>query len=135
MNISEKHCVLIVDDDPGIRRLLATVLRRRGFQLLEACDGREGLAAMRSGKADVVVMDLMMPEVSGWDVLRERATEPALMAIPMIVVTANNSRQVIDDLLDKHVYAVVAKPFDLDVLVASVTACLAHPHAPVLAAA
>jgi CheY-like chemotaxis protein len=69
------------------------------------------------------------------DVLHERATEPALMAIPMIVVTANGSRQVIDGLQDKQVYAVVAKPFDLDVLVSTVTACLAHPHSPVLAAA
>jgi CheY-like chemotaxis protein len=135
MNLSQKHCVLVVDDDPGIRRLLATVLRRRGFQLLEACNGREALTAMRGGKADVVVMDLMMPEVSGWDVLRERAVEPALMAIPMIVVTASSSPQLTDLLLDRQVYAVVAKPFDLDVLVAAVTACLAHPHSPVLAAA
>lgn len=80
-------------------------------------------------------MDLMMPEVSGWDVLRERATEPALLAIPMIVVTANSSPRLTDDLADKQVYAVVAKPFDLDVLVAAVTACLALPHSPVLAAA
>ena len=102
MNISPKRCVLVVDDDPGIRLLLATFLRRRGFQLLLASNGREAIAVMRSGKADVVVMDLMMPEVSGWEVLRVRAAEPALMAIPMIVVTANNSRQVTDDLLDKR---------------------------------
>ena len=135
MNIPQKHCVLVVDDDPGIRRLLATVLRRRGFRLLEACNGREALTAMRGGSADVVVMDLMMPEVSGWDVLRERKIEPALMAIPMIVVTASSSPQLTDLLLDKQVYAVVAKPFDLDVLVATVMACLTRPHSPVLAAA
>src|SRR6266498_3391280 len=101
MNTSQNHCVLVVDDDPGIRLLLLTFLRFRGFRLLEACNGREALAAMRTGKADVVVMDLMMPEVSGWDVLRERAADPSLMAIPMIVVTADNSRLVTDDLRDK----------------------------------
>ena len=115
--------------------MLATFLRRRGFQLLEARDGREALTAMRSGEADVVVMDLMMPEVSGWDVLCERAGDPALLAIPMIVVTADNSRQVTDDLLDKHVYAVVGKPFDLNALLSAVTACSGRPYSPVLAAA
>jgi CheY-like chemotaxis protein len=135
MHASQNRCVLIVDDDPGIRRLMATFLRWRGFQLLEARNGKEALAAMRTGKADVVVMDLMMPEVSGWDVLSERASDPSLMAIPIIVVTANSSRQVTDDLLAKNVYAVIGKPFDLDDLLAAVAACVEHPHSPVLAAA
>ena len=98
--------------------------------MLQARNGREAIAEMRTGKADVVVMDLMMPEVSGWDVLRVRAAEPSLMAIPMIVVTANNSRQVIDDLRDKHVSSILGKPFDLDALSAAVTACLEPPRSP-----
>jgi DNA-binding response OmpR family regulator len=57
------------------------------------------------------------------------------MAIPMIVVTASSSPQLTDLLLDRQVYAVVAKPFDLDVLVAAVMACLTRPHSPELAAA
>ena len=134
MKVSQKHCVLIVDDDSSIRRLLAIVLRRRGFRLLEACNGREALAAMRSGKADVVVLDLVMPEVSGWDVLRERTSEPALMAIPVIVATASSRPRLTDDLLAQKVDAVVAKPFDIEVLVAAVTACLV-PRSPVRTAA
>ena len=135
MDLPASRCVLIVDDDPGIRLLLVTFLRLRGFHLLEARDGREALAEMRTGKVDLVIMDLMMPEVSGWDVLRERAADPALRRIPMIVVTANNIGQATDDLLDKHVYAVLGKPFALNALLAMVTACLEHPLAPELVAA
>jgi CheY-like chemotaxis protein len=135
MDLPAGRRILIVDDDPGIRHLLVTFLRRGGFHLLEARDGREALAEMRAGSVDLVIMDLMMPEVSGWDVLRERAGDPALQRIPMIVVTANNNRQVTDDLRDKHVAAVIGKPFDLDALLAAVAACLENPRAPVLAAA
>ena len=81
--------------------MLVTCLRRRGFQLLEARNGREALAEMRAGNADLVVMDLMMPEVSGWEVLRERVADPSLRRIPMIVVTANNSCEVTADVLAK----------------------------------
>src|SRR5437870_2354581 len=135
MALLRKRCILVVDDDPGIRLLLVTVLRRQGFRLLEARDGNEALAAMRGGRADLVIMDLMMPDVSGWDVLRERAADPSLQRIPMIVVTAAASREVTADLADKNVYAVLGKPFDLDALLMAVTACLHDPHAPARAAA
>jgi CheY-like chemotaxis protein len=135
MDLPGNRRVLIVDDDPGIRRLLVTCLRRQGFQLLEARNGREALAEMRAGNADLVVMDLMMPEVSGWDVLRERAADPSLQRIPMIIVTANNNREVTAGVLDKRVCAVLAKPFDLDALLTTVTTCLEHPDVLAVAAA
>src|SRR5438094_6640705 len=112
MDLPRNRCILVVDDDRGIRLLIVAFLRRRGFRLLEARDGNEALAAMRAGGADLVIMDLMMPHVSGWDVLRERAADPALLRIPMIVVTAANIREVTADLADKDVHAVVGKPFD-----------------------
>src|SRR5437870_3885999 len=130
MDLPRNRCILVVDDDPGIRLLLVTFLRRRGFRLLEARDGNEALEAMRAGTPDLVILDLMMPDVSGWDVLRERAADPSLRRIPMIVVTAANSREVTAELVDKDVYAVVGKPFDLDALLVAVTTCLHDPHVP-----
>jgi len=103
--------------------------------LLEARDGNEALEAMRAGSVDLVVTDLMMPGVSGWDVLRERAADPALRRIPMIVLTASNIRDVTAALAGKDVYAVLGKPFDLDALLTVVTTCLARPDVPILAAA
>lgn len=121
--------VLVVDDDASIRRLLVTFLRRRGFELLEARNGREALEVMRAGGADLVLMDLMMPEVSGWDVLRERATDPLLELIPVIVVTAANSRDTRAALRGQNVCAVLAKPFDLEVLFKTVTTYIEQPPA------
>lgn len=135
MDLPGKRCVLVVDDDAGIRQLLKTFLRCRGFTLSTAGNGREALEAMRAGHTDVVVMDLMMPEVSGWDVLSERVADPSLRQIPMIVITALNIRDVTQALLDKYVCTVLGKPFDLDALLAAVTACVDPPaiDAPVAA--
>jgi CheY-like chemotaxis protein len=128
------HCVLVVDDDPGIRLLLVTFLRRRGLRTLEARNGGEALAQMRTGEADLAILDLMMPEVCGWDVLRERAADPALQRIPTIV-TAKNEGDVAAHVFDKKVYAVIEKPFHLDALMRVVMACLEHDGLPTLAAA
>lgn len=122
----EPRCILVADDDAGIRRLLVTYLRRWGFVAREAQNGREALDKMRAGEADLVVMDLRMPEVSGWDLLRERAADASLRLIPVIIITANNLRDVAPGLADQNVAAVLAKPFDLDVLLNAVNESLEH---------
>ena len=68
-------CVLVVDDDVSIRRLIATALRRDGFAFTEAGNGKEALEIMRRDHPSVVVLDLMMPVLSGWEVLKERARD------------------------------------------------------------
>jgi CheY-like chemotaxis protein len=127
MDLPLKHCILVVDDDVSIRRLLVALLQRQGYQTLEARNGREALAEMRAGHPDLVVMDLVMPEVSGWDVLRERAADPSLLRIPMIVVSASNMRKVLVDVVGQRVCGVIAKPFDLDTVLATVTNGLEDP--------
>ncbi len=125
-----KHRILVADDDPSIRLLVATYLRRQGFQLLEACNGREALEEMRAGHADLVLLDLMMPEVSGLEVLSARAADPSIRQIPVIVLSANGKPKVSADVGDKGVWAVIPKPFDLDVLLTTVAACFEHTDAP-----
>jgi two-component system sensor histidine kinase/response regulator len=133
MEPSPNHCVLIVDDDPSIRLLLVALLRRHGYQTLQARNGREALAEMRTGKPDLVLMDLVMPEVSGWDVLRERAADSSLLRIPVIVVSASNIRKVPVDVF--AVAGVIAKPFNLDTVLRAVTDCLQDPIVPTVVAA
>ena len=123
--------ILVADDDAAIRLMLVTFLRGRGFQLSEARNGREALAKMRENHPEVVILDLTMPEVSGVDVLRERIADHELQQIPIIVITANNRRDVVADLRQMDVCAVLAKPFDLIALLTAVTSCLD----PALAAA
>lgn len=66
MREDRRQRVLIADDDPSIRRMLALSLKRQGCRTVDACDGGEALAAMRAGQADFVLLDLMMPKVTGW---------------------------------------------------------------------
>ena len=135
MDVSGSRCVLVADDDSSIRKLIVAVLRREGFRMVQARNGREALAEMRTGCTDLLIMDLVMPEVSGWQVLEERLADPALLRIPVIVVSASNTLQVSARVLDQKVFAVISKPFELEVLISTVTSCLARPDLPSRAAA
>lgn len=122
--------VLVVDDDPNIRRMVVAALRRDGYDFLEAPNGREALDVMRGSHPDVVVLDLMMPILSGWDVLRERADDPELRNIPVIIISANRDPEVATAVA-QGICAFLPKPFDIGALSALVRSCIPPdgPHA------
>jgi CheY-like chemotaxis protein len=127
--IDPRHaCVLIADDDPGIRRMLAVTLEKEGYQTAGARDGREALDAMRAGRTDLVLLDLKMPNVTGWEVLAERALEPELRKIPVIVITAERG-EVVAHIPGDGLCALLPKPFDLRKLRALVTSNLLRAEA------
>ncbi|MGZ8709428.1 MAG: response regulator [Thermoanaerobaculia bacterium] len=115
--------ILIAEDDPNIRRMLVVSLGREGYRTAEACNGREALLAMRAGQVDLVILDLVMPEVTGLEVLAERAGEAQLRRIPVIIITANRGDSVPAVLTD-GICALLPKPFNLETLHALVTSCL-----------
>jgi len=117
--------VLVVDDDPSIRKMIIASLRRDGYDFREAQNGQEALDSMKSFPPDAVVLDLMMPLVSGWDVLREREKDEDLKKIPVIVVSANRGPE-IAEAVDKGICAFLPKPFDIGALNSVVRNCL-HP--------
>lgn len=123
MIADRRQRVLIADDDPSIRRMLALSLGKEGYQTADACDGREALDAMRAGEADLVLLDLTMPKVSGWAVLTERAAAPELRKIPVIVMTAEPGYDVAN-MTDDGLCAMLRKPFELQTLRALVKSCL-----------
>ena len=118
-----EYRVLIVDDDPNIRRMIVAALKRDGYAFLEAPNGRDALDLMRAEHPDVVVLDLMMPILSGWDVLAERQREPELMRIPVILISANRDPE-IASAVDKGICAFLPKPFDIGALSALVRSCV-----------
>jgi CheY-like chemotaxis protein len=120
-------CILVVDDDVSIRKLIVTSLRREGYKLTEAQNGREALDVMRGGDEDLVLLDLMMPEVSGWEVLRIRKDNPDLRRIPVIVISANHGPDV-SEAVASGICALLPKPFELAALHALVRSCLSHEH-------
>jgi DNA-binding response OmpR family regulator len=108
--------VLLADDDPAIRPLITAICKRLGFVCDTAEDGEVALEKIRSAEYDVVVLDLMMPKVNGYQVieaLRELPRRPAV-----IVLTAQGSRQTVGVADGNVVHAVIQKPFDLNELMA-----------------
>jgi len=123
-NISTAR-VLVVDDDSAIRRMIVAALRHEGssYQFFEAANGKDALDLMRGEHPDVVVLDLMMPILSGWDVLRERAHDAAIRKIPVILVSANRDPE-IATAVDAGICAFLPKPFDIAALSALVRSCI-----------
>lgn len=120
--------VLVAEDDPAIRRLLATTLRRRRLDVVLAQDGREALDALQREFFDVIVMDLMMPHVTGWDLVRWLGANPDRRPRSVVVVSAAD-REALRDLDPTVVNAIVFKPFDVLQLGAYIrgAACAGRP--------
>ena len=80
--------ILVCDDERHIVRLIQVNLERQGYQVTTAFDGKEGLEKIRSEKPDLVVLDVMMPYMDGFEVLKSLRREPETEAIPVIMLTA-----------------------------------------------
>jgi CheY-like chemotaxis protein len=119
--------VLVVDDDPSIRKMIIAALRRDGYSFIEAPNGKDALDSMRKDHPNVVVLDLMMPVMSGWDVLRERSADADLINIPVIVVSASRSPE-IAVAMDKGICAFLPKPFDIGALASLVRSCVSSGY-------
>lgn len=104
--------VLVIDDDLPIRGMLAAALRQQGFQVLLAGDGAEGQRAMTIHQPNVILLDLAMPDVNGWDFLQRLQETGHLGRIPIIVVSAH-VRVDPQALLQMGVAAILPKPFHL----------------------
>src|SRR5437762_13772465 len=85
----ERKRVLVIDDDLPLRGMLAAALRQAGFQVLLAGDGAEGHRALTIHKPDVIILDLAMPNMNGWDFLQKLKETGYLGALPIIVLSAH----------------------------------------------
>ncbi len=89
--MSTEKVVLLVEDDRFLRRACEQGLRQRGFTVVTATDGDEGLAAVRARRPDIVLLDLLMPKLPGVDVLRALKADEATRDIPVLILS-NSSR-------------------------------------------
>lgn len=82
--------ILVADDDPDMRLAIASVLRYRSYQVIEACDGREALRKLKEEKPDLLLLDLLMPEMDGFDVIKELRInqEKEYPDIPILVISS-----------------------------------------------
>lgn len=120
--------VLVAEDDSSIRTLIGSALRRRRLQLTTATNGAEALELLQNQEWLVLVLDLMMPAVTGWDVIAWLAAHPDRKPKTVIVVSATD-RALLNDVDPAVVNAVIFKPFDVMQLSAYVKAScfLSHP--------
>ena len=85
----ETNPILVIEDDPEIQRFISRVLELEGYSVLQTEDGDAGLRLTRQSQFALVLLDLKLPGRNGWDVLQDFKTDPALSAIPVIVITAS----------------------------------------------
>lgn len=124
-------CIICVEDEPDMIDLIRLILSRRGFEVKGAAGGVEGLNLIRQEPPDLVLLDLMMPDMDGWEVYQQLKADETTRHIPVIVVTAK--AQSIDRVLGLHIAKVddyITKPFSPQDLMNSVEKVLnAHQQA------
>jgi DNA-binding response OmpR family regulator len=122
----ETKRVLCVEDEADMIDLMRLIIERKGFEFMGARGGQAGLDLIRQEKPDLVLLDLMMPGVDGWEVYRQLKADDELKDIPVIVVTAK--AQSIDKVLGLHIARVddyITKPFGPSELLQSIDRVLA----------
>lgn len=125
MEISKKPRMLVVDDQRGIIALLTALFEPMGYEVLVATDGVLGLSLAQEHQPDVIILDWVLPRLSGRDVLAALKADPATAATPVIVLTGLFSDVEAEVVAEERV-SYLAKPFDLDALISLVAKKTGH---------
>ena len=111
MDTNTKH-VLLVDDEEANRALLSRRLTNQGYRVTAVEGGREALAALRANRFDLVLLDLMMPDMDGLATLDAIKSDPTIDGVPVLMLTASNTREAIVHCLSLGAADYVIKPVD-----------------------
>jgi two-component system, OmpR family, phosphate regulon response regulator PhoB len=118
--------VLVVEDEEAVRELERFILEQHGYEVMEARDGLEGLTKAEFRKPDLILLDLMMPDVSGGRMFDEMRHHPATKDIPIVVVTGKpDAHEMFDDAIGED--NVIMKPFEADALIGRIRAHIGDP--------
>ncbi|MBI5674176.1 MAG: response regulator [Nitrospirae bacterium] len=121
--MSQEATILLIEDEPEIRRFLRTTLPAHGFRLHEAATVHEGLSAAKAWNPDLILLDLGLPDLEGTEVIRQVRE---WTATPIIVLSARNQEQAKVEALDLGADDYVTKPFGVNELLARMRAALRH---------
>jgi DNA-binding response OmpR family regulator len=103
--------ILVVDDEPGIVEIVEANLLGDGFEVVSASNGKEGLEMVQSEQPELIVLDVMMPEMDGWQVLKALETDPDTAGIPVIMLTAKAADEDYIYGLEEGAVEYITKPF------------------------
>jgi excisionase family DNA binding protein len=109
--------VLVVDDDAGVRQVVRANLEAEGYAVREAGSADEGLASLEEEPPDLLLLDVMMPEVDGWEMLRRVQERYGVGAIPVLVFSGTVEERAVSDATARGARGFLGKPFDLQQLI------------------
>ena len=110
------HTILVVDDNEACREAMLASLTHAGFRVFVAADGREGVEAVRQLRPDMVFMDLMMPEMDGYETMRAIREHPEWQSLPIIALTAKAMKGDREKSIDAGASDYITKPVDVEQL-------------------
>ena len=116
--------ILVVDDDENILNLEKTILEQKGFQVTRAAGGAEALRLLEGGAYDLVLLDVMMPEVDGFTVCRKIKEDPRLKSMPVIFLTAKGGGEALAEGFESGAVMYINKPFTANKLLTIVNTML-----------
>lgn len=108
--------ILVVDDEPDIVEVVKTRLEMGGYEVITASNGPEGLKAAKEGKPDLLLLDVSMPGMDGFEVLTKLKADPDIASIPVIMLTAKSEFKYIEKAQELKVTDYIIKPFKSDEL-------------------
>ena len=114
--------VLVVDDDQALQGLFTTLLRKRGFDVDCAANGRVAFDQLNRHNYSVILLDLMMPDVNGFELL-DRLDRESPTILPRVIVMTGASQRLVEKVDPGRIWGLIRKPFDIDDLVNSAIAC------------
>lgn len=118
--------ILVVDDDDFQHKLIRKLLEKKDYHLIFASNGNEALNMMRKAQPDLILMDVMMPDMDGLETMRIIKSEPKLAKVPVIMITGKSDGQVVGDSMKVGATDFVVKPFDKATLIAKVNRALGN---------
>jgi DNA-binding response OmpR family regulator len=117
--------VLVVDDEDMTRKLLRLMLERDGFTILEAEDGQQALEVIAESKPDIVILDVMMPNMDGFTTCQELRSQPETAELPIILLSARSQTEAVRAGLESGADRYMTKPISKPELVQTITDLLA----------
>ncbi len=130
------HKILVIDDSNVIRNMVRDMLPKGNFEVLEAKDGVQGLNLIRQERPNLIMLDFLLPRLSGWEVFQQIQTQPELQAIPLVLMSGRKE-EVTEKLQEPFEYfEFVQKPFDQKELIDAIKTAMAKAkRRPVVATA
>jgi CheY-like chemotaxis protein len=118
------HKILLVEDNEMNRDMLSRRLQRKGYEVAMAVDGRQGVEMARGGKYDLILMDMSLPEIDGWEATRQLRAAPETVAVPIIGLTAHAMAGDREKALEAGCNDYDTKPVELPRLLSKIEALL-----------